>query len=88
MKGFDVNGLVWTSAMSKDREAAGGCATEERERSATTKAARMGPPELHQGNIEYYIGIRRSGTAVKIEAFSLGIVLDGFLREASNLSDE
>ena len=43
MKGLAVKGLVWTSAMRKDLEAAVVWAVEETERSAKrAKAARMG----------------------------------------------
>jgi hypothetical protein len=43
MKGLDVNGLAWTSAMMKDLETAGGWANDEAERSArTARAIRMG----------------------------------------------
>jgi GAF domain-containing protein len=43
MKGLDVNGLMWTSAMTKDLGAAGVWASDEAERSAKrARAVRMG----------------------------------------------
>ena len=50
MKGLDVNGLVWTSAMTKDFETAGAWASDEMERSAK-RAARMGTSGVTQ--VEY-----------------------------------
>jgi hypothetical protein len=43
MKGLDVNGLMWTSATTKDLGTAGGWAIDETERNAKRiKPARMG----------------------------------------------
>jgi hypothetical protein len=49
MKGLDVNGLMWTSAMTKDLGAAGVWASDEAERSAKrARAVRMGDLRVMQ----------------------------------------
>jgi len=66
MKGLAVNGVGWTSAMTKDLETAGVWASDETERSAKrARAARMG--DLGVMRLEFGILHKRGSGAEVIK---------------------